>query len=228
MGLDDCTIDEAPVLNSAADDGVAEQGVRIRTHPGLCVGWGNCHRFAPDVYPLDENGKVDVHLLEVPAELDDAAARGASERDRHQALPPLVRALPAPARLTARHETSTDDRGLRGWFRRPHRRGRATVATPTEHGERFHRQPSSGSRRYIAGAAGAAAMVASGGMLLKVLLVEAWRHCHGERTAAAPGARRRRHSVACRATPPHCRDRVVVAAAIAAPLFAELWYDMRS
>lgn len=44
------------------------QDVLVRTHPGLCLGWGNCHRFAPDVYPLDADGKVDIHRLGVPAE----------------------------------------------------------------------------------------------------------------------------------------------------------------
>lgn len=43
-------------------------GVRIRVHPGLCQGWGECHRWAPDLYPLDAEGHVDVHLLEVPPE----------------------------------------------------------------------------------------------------------------------------------------------------------------
>lgn len=43
--------------------------VRIRVHPGLCQGWGECHRWAPEVYPLDEDGRVDVHVLEVPGEL---------------------------------------------------------------------------------------------------------------------------------------------------------------
>lgn len=43
--------------------------VRIRTHPGLCQGWGECHRWAPEVYPLDEEGHVDVHVLEIPPEL---------------------------------------------------------------------------------------------------------------------------------------------------------------
>jgi ferredoxin len=55
----------------------AEPGVRVRTHPGLCLGWGNCHRFAPDVYPLDEEGHVAVHLLDVPAELAYDAWLGA-------------------------------------------------------------------------------------------------------------------------------------------------------
>jgi ferredoxin len=53
-------------------------GVRVRAHPGLCEGWGNCHRFAPSVYPLDDDGHIGVHLLEVPAELANDAFVGAS------------------------------------------------------------------------------------------------------------------------------------------------------
>lgn len=30
--------------------------VLVRAHPGLCEGWGNCHRFAAAVYPLDAEG----------------------------------------------------------------------------------------------------------------------------------------------------------------------------
>ena len=44
--------------------------IRIRVHPSLCVGQGNCHRWAPDLYPLDEDGEVAIHLVEVP---DDRA-----------------------------------------------------------------------------------------------------------------------------------------------------------
>lgn len=55
-----------------------EQGVRIRAHPSLCLGYGNCHRFAPEVYPLDEHGHIDVHLVDVPSELALAAWIGAS------------------------------------------------------------------------------------------------------------------------------------------------------
>jgi ferredoxin len=58
-------------------DGDEEVAVRVRVHPGLCVGWGNCHRFAPSVYPLDEDGKVDLHLLAVPPELAYEAWLGA-------------------------------------------------------------------------------------------------------------------------------------------------------
>ena len=35
-------------------------------------------RFAPDVYPLDEDGHIAVHLLDVPAEHARDAWRGAS------------------------------------------------------------------------------------------------------------------------------------------------------
>ncbi|MFN8018066.1 MAG: ferredoxin [Acidimicrobiales bacterium] len=53
-------------------------GVKVRTHPSQCLGWGNCHRFAPEVYPLDEDGMIAVHLLDVPAEHARDAWRGAS------------------------------------------------------------------------------------------------------------------------------------------------------
>ena len=63
--------------------GIPARAVRIRVHPGLCEGWGNCHRFAPAVYPLDAEGHVDLHLLEVPPELGDEAALGASTCPAH-------------------------------------------------------------------------------------------------------------------------------------------------
>ena len=52
-------------------------GVRVRVHPGLCEGWGNCHRFAGTVYPLDAEGFVDLHLLEVPPDHANEARLGA-------------------------------------------------------------------------------------------------------------------------------------------------------
>ena len=59
-------------------DGTDEPtGVRVRAHPGLCEGWGNCHRWAPEVYPLDEEGQIAIHLLDVPPELARAAWMGA-------------------------------------------------------------------------------------------------------------------------------------------------------
>ena len=51
--------------------------VLVRAHPGLCEGWGNCHRFAAAVYPLDAEGYLDLHLLEVPPELATEARLGA-------------------------------------------------------------------------------------------------------------------------------------------------------
>lgn len=52
--------------------------IQVRVSPGVCEGWGQCHRWAPDVYPLDEDGCVDVHLMEVPSELAEQATWGAS------------------------------------------------------------------------------------------------------------------------------------------------------
>lgn len=58
--------------------GAAPSGrLRVRAHPALCEGWGNCHRWAPEVYPLDAEGQIDLHLLEVPTELAEAAWVGA-------------------------------------------------------------------------------------------------------------------------------------------------------
>jgi len=52
-------------------------GVRVRTHPGLCNGCGNCHRWAPRVYSLDDDGYIGFHLLDVPPELAADARLGA-------------------------------------------------------------------------------------------------------------------------------------------------------
>lgn len=52
-------------------------GVRVRTHPALCNGCGNCHRWAPRVYSLDDDGYIGFHLLDVPPELAADARLGA-------------------------------------------------------------------------------------------------------------------------------------------------------
>lgn len=57
-------------------DGVTES-LLVRAHPGLCEAWGQCHKWAPDVYPLDEEGYIDIHVLEVPPELAQVAYDGA-------------------------------------------------------------------------------------------------------------------------------------------------------
>ena len=69
-------------------------GVRIRTHPSLCQGWGNCHRWAPDLYPLDENGHIDVHVLEVLADRVHDAELGALICPDH--VISIIRAGPPP------------------------------------------------------------------------------------------------------------------------------------
>ena len=64
-----------------ADPGGAHpgaEGVRVRTHPSLCVGLGQCHRWAPEVYPLDEDGMIAIHKVAVPPELAHKAWLGAS------------------------------------------------------------------------------------------------------------------------------------------------------
>jgi ferredoxin len=61
-----------------ADDMLDElPSVKVRVHPGLCEGWGECHRWAPEVYPLGEDGHVDLHVVEVPGELALKAWLGA-------------------------------------------------------------------------------------------------------------------------------------------------------
>lgn len=53
-------------------------GVRVKTHPGLCVGWANCRAWGPSVYFLDDDGQIGFQFLEVPAEHVDDAYRGAA------------------------------------------------------------------------------------------------------------------------------------------------------
>lgn len=57
--------------------------MRIKAHPGLCEGHGVCRRFAPSVYQLDEEGYLDLHLLQVPPELESEAMLGAAVCPAH-------------------------------------------------------------------------------------------------------------------------------------------------
>ena len=41
-------------------------GVKVRAHPSLCMGNGACHKWAPEVYPLDDDGEIAIHMLAVP------------------------------------------------------------------------------------------------------------------------------------------------------------------
>lgn len=55
-------------MSRAEPPGGTEQPVRVRVHPALCEGWGECHRWGGAVYPLDEEGQVAIERLEVPPE----------------------------------------------------------------------------------------------------------------------------------------------------------------
>ncbi len=50
--------------------------MRIKVHRSLCEGHAVCRRFAPTVYQLDEEGYLDLHLVEVPPELERDARFG--------------------------------------------------------------------------------------------------------------------------------------------------------
>ena len=90
-------IEAVPVSAASDAPGDDTEGVRVRVHPGLCEGWGNCHRFAPDVYPLDEEGHIGIHLLDVPAEQAPQARLGAIACPEHAIS---VIGPPGPARPT--------------------------------------------------------------------------------------------------------------------------------
>lgn len=50
---------------------------RVNVHPSLCIGWGECHRWAPDVYHLDEEGHLEMRRAEIPPEHAEEAYLGA-------------------------------------------------------------------------------------------------------------------------------------------------------
>lgn len=52
--------------------------MRIKVHPSLCVGNGACRQFGSTVYQLDDEGYLDLVVLQVPPELEQDALRGAS------------------------------------------------------------------------------------------------------------------------------------------------------
>lgn len=54
-------------MSARRPDGVTES-LLVKAHPALCEGWGLCHKYAADVYPLDDEGYIDIHMLEVPPE----------------------------------------------------------------------------------------------------------------------------------------------------------------
>ena len=69
--------EEAPSSVADHEEG-QDTPLRMRVHPGVCEGWGLCHRFGGMMFELDADGFLDLHLVEVPAELAEAARIGAS------------------------------------------------------------------------------------------------------------------------------------------------------
>lgn len=66
------------------DEDVTATPVKIRASRSLCQGWGNCHRWAPDVYFLDDEGyEIGFQHLEVPGELLRSAWHGADACPEH-------------------------------------------------------------------------------------------------------------------------------------------------
>ena len=57
--------------------------MKVKVHPSLCTGWGQCHHWAPDVYPLDEEGHNALHVMAVPPELAEQAYLGARSCPYH-------------------------------------------------------------------------------------------------------------------------------------------------
>lgn len=52
--------------------------MKVKVHRALCEANGVCSRFAPSVYQLDADGYIDLHLVEVTPDLEEAALFGAA------------------------------------------------------------------------------------------------------------------------------------------------------
>jgi ferredoxin len=53
-------------------------GMRIEVDHEVCTGHGRCWSLAPDVYDADDDGYCAVEVIDVPAELEERARRGAT------------------------------------------------------------------------------------------------------------------------------------------------------
>jgi ferredoxin len=51
--------------------------MKLEVNKALCSGHARCAATAPEIYELDDNGFNALTVLEVPAELEEAAIRGA-------------------------------------------------------------------------------------------------------------------------------------------------------
>jgi ferredoxin len=51
--------------------------MKIRIDKAACVGNARCAAVAPELFPLDENGYIQVEVIDVPAGQEQLARRGA-------------------------------------------------------------------------------------------------------------------------------------------------------
>ncbi len=51
--------------------------MKIRIDKAACVGNARCWAVSEELFPLDEDGYIDVEEIEVPAGMEDLAKRGA-------------------------------------------------------------------------------------------------------------------------------------------------------
>lgn len=75
------------------------------------MGTGACRQFAPSVYQLDEEGYLDLSLLQVPPDLERAAAFGASACPS-QAITVLYDELAFASTETDTNDAARADRAL--------------------------------------------------------------------------------------------------------------------
>jgi ferredoxin len=51
--------------------------MKIRIEKSACVGNARCAAVAPELFPLDDNGYINVEEIDVPAGKEELARRGA-------------------------------------------------------------------------------------------------------------------------------------------------------
>jgi ferredoxin len=51
--------------------------MKIRIEKSACAGNARCAAVAPELFPLDDNGYIDVAEIDVPAGKEELARRGA-------------------------------------------------------------------------------------------------------------------------------------------------------
>jgi ferredoxin len=52
--------------------------MKIRIDKASCVGNARCAAVAPELFPLDDNGYIQVDVIDVPPGMEEDARRGAA------------------------------------------------------------------------------------------------------------------------------------------------------